>query len=234
LADPQNTKVKICGVTNLHDALLAANAGADFVGVVVEIPCSPRRLTVAQARVVCEGSPRPVAALFFNWDAKRVAAAVEVLRPKVIQLHGQEEPSLVKALKASLDCKIWKALHVPSQKAGKLDVDEVLATAKAYVDAEVDAIVLDTVVGSTGSTKRYGGTGQVGDWDLARELVKAIPTRVFLAGGINPANVQQAIAQVHPYGVDLCSGVEASPGTKDPQKIAALMRAVRAANEESQ
>ena len=232
MADPRNIKVKICGVTNLQDALLAANAGADYVGVVVEIPYSPRRLTVAQAQIICEGSLRPVATLFFNWDAEQVAGAVNALRPKVIQLQGEEAPSLVKTLKETLDCEIWKAIHVPSQKEGKIDVNEFLATAKSFVDAKVDAIVLDTVVSSPGNTKRYGGTGHVGDWKVARELVQAIPTRVFLAGGIRPANVQQAIGQVHPYGIDLCSGVEATPGTKDPQKMDALMKAVRAANEE--
>ena len=97
----------------------------------------------------------------------------------------------------------------------------------SLVDAGIDAIVIDTVVGSKRQNRHYGGTGQVSKWDIARSLVETIPVRVFLAGGINPENVQQAIEIVHPYGIDLCSGVEIAPGKKDLGKLRRLVLAVR-------
>ena len=180
------------------------------------------------------------------------ATLVDIVRDKILTMTQEMPSSFGKLSEAAQRAHIEKCANVATAcvqvscdiiaadgrtvldcTIGKIDVNESLATAKSFVDAKVDAIVLDTVVSSTGNTKRYGGTGLVGDWDVARELVKAIPTRVFLAGGIKPANVQQAIQQVHPYGIDLCSGVEATPGAKDPQRIDALMKAVRAANEEN-
>lgn len=219
-------KVKICGITTVKDALLATGGGADYIGVIIEIKHSPRRLTIEQALPIFQQSPRPVVALFFNWDAGQIREAVSVLHPGVIQLQGQETPSLVKELKGTINCEIWKAIHVPSKNEGKTDFRESLEKANTFINAGVDAIILDTVVGFPGAEKRYGGTGEVSDWDVARELVKAIPGKTFLAGGINPDNVRQAIEQVKPYGIDLCSGVEASFGVKDPQKLKRLMEYV--------
>ena len=223
-------KVKVCGITTVEDALLAAGVGVDYIGVIIEIKFSPRRLSIEQAQAICERSIVPVVTLFFNWDAEQIKRAAQKLHPGAIQLQGQEQPSLIKTLKKDLSCEIWKAIHVPSRGEAKTNFDEYLEKTKSFVDAGADAIVLDTVVGSSEKDKRYGGTGQVSDWTVASELVEAIPVRTFLAGGINPENVQQAIRQVHPYGIDLCSGVEASPGTKDPQKLRALMIAVRGIN----
>lgn len=224
-------KVKVCGITTVEDAQRAAEVGVDYIGVIIEIKFSPRRLAIKQAQPICERSIVPVVTLFFNWDAEQIRKAVRTLHPKAIQLQGQEQPSLIKTLKKDLGCEVWKAIHVPARGMGKINFDEYLEKANSFIDAGTDAIVLDTVVGSS-ENKRYGGTGQVSDWTIASELVKAIPVRTFLAGGIKPENVQQAIKQVHPYGIDLCSGVEASPGIKDPQKLRALMMAVREANKE--
>ena len=127
-------------------------------------------------------------------------------------------------------CELWKSIHLPPRGLGEVNIAEHQERVNSLVDAGIDAIVIDTVVGSPQGKPRYGGTGQVSNWDTARRLVETISVRGFLAGGINPENVQQAIRQVHPYGIDLCSGVEASPGTKDPQKLRALMIAVRGIN----
>ncbi|MFH1383322.1 MAG: phosphoribosylanthranilate isomerase [Chloroflexota bacterium] len=229
-SNQQPVKVKICGITTVADALRAAEAGADYIGVIIEIEFSPRRLSIEQARPICKNSVVPVVTLFFNWDAEQIKKAVQTLQPKCIQLQGLEPPSLVRTLKQDLTCEIWKAVHFPAQGQGQINTAEYLEKVNSFVEAGVDAIILDTVVSTSGNKQRYGGTGQVSDWTVATELVKAIPVRTFLAGGINPGNVRQAIEQVRPYGVDLCSGVEASPGTKDPQKLVALMAAVREAN----
>ena len=134
---------------------------------------------------------------------------------------------LVRTLKRTTSCELWKTIHLPAQGLGTVNIDECLDQVNSFIDAGVDAILIDTVVASPGEDLRYGGTGQVSDWTIGRDLVKAISVPTFLAGGINPENVRQAIKTVHPYGIDLCNGVEVFPGRKDPAKMQRLMLAIR-------
>ncbi len=226
MSSQRDVEVKVCGVTTVEDAHLVAKAGADYIGVVIEVNSSPRRLTVAQARPICEQSTLPVVTLFFNAEAEQIRRAIAVLHPHAVQLLGQEPPSLVKTLKTVVACELWKSIHLPPAGSGDVDIAEHKDRVNSLVDAGIDVIVIDTVVHSTQESPRYGGTGQVNNWDTAKRLVEAVRIRTFLAGGINPDNVQQAIELVHPYGVDLCSGVEAAPGRKDPEKLRRLMSAV--------
>ncbi|MDP3879588.1 MAG: phosphoribosylanthranilate isomerase [Dehalococcoidales bacterium] len=222
----QYTRIKICGITSVADARLAAEAGADYIGVIIEIDFSPRRLSVEQARPICEQSTLPVVTLFFNREAEQIRKAVDILRPHAIQLLGQEPPSLISALKNTVNCQLWKSIHLPPLASGAIDIAVYEETIKAMVDAGIDAIIIDTFVGSAPDARRYGGTGVVSDWEVARRLVETSPVPTFLAGGINPQNVRQAIEQVHPYGIDLCSGVESAPGQKDPEKLRQLISAI--------
>lgn len=222
-------KIKVCGITTVDDARLAAEAGADYIGVIIEVDASPRRLSVEQARPICEQSALPVVLLFFNQTAESMQKAVATLHPHAIQLLGQESPSLVKTLKTTVSCGLWKSVHLPPRGLGETNINEYQARVNSLVDAGIDTLVIDTVVGSSRQKRRYGGTGQVSNWATARSLVETIPVRAFLAGGINPDNVQQAIEMVHPYGIDLCSGVEIAPGKKDPEKLRRLVSAVRKA-----
>ena len=224
-----DVKVKVCGVTTVEDAQLVAEAGADYIGVIVGIDVSPRQLTIEQARPICEQSSLPVVNLFFNRDAGQIREAVAVLQPQAVQLLGQETPALVRELAQSLSCEVWKSIHLPPASGGRVDITGHLETVNALVDAGVRAILIDTVVGAAGPDQRWGGTGQVSNWETARRLVEAIPAPTFLAGGINPDNVREAIETVHPYGIDLSSGVELSKGRKDPEKLRRLMQAVRGA-----
>jgi len=222
-------KIKVCGITTVDDARLAAEAGADYIGVIIEVDASPRRLSVEQARPICEQSALLVVLLFFNQEVEPMQKAVATLHPHAIQLLGQESPSLVKTLKRAVSCELWKSIHLPPRGEGKVNIAEYRERVNSLVDAGIEAIVIDTVVGSSRQNRRYGGTGQVSNWDTARSLVKTVPVRAFLAGGINPENVQQAIEVVHPYGIDLCSGVEIAPGKKDVEKLRRLVLAVRKA-----
>ncbi len=229
VSSQRDIKIKVCGITTVKDAHLVAEAGADYIGVIIDIDFSPRRLTIEEARPICEQSTLLVVALFFNREAEQIQRATAALNPHAVQLLGQENPLLVKRLKNTMNCQVWKSIHLPPWDVGDVSIAEQQEMANSMVDAGIDATVIDTVVSSSEGQVRYGGTGQVNNWAAARRLLKAIPVRTFLAGGINPENVQQAIELVHPYGIDLCSGVEAAPGKKDPVKVRQLVLAVREA-----
>lgn len=220
----KDIKIKVCGITTVEDAHLVTEAGADYIGVIVGVDFSPRRLSLEQARPICEQSTLPVVTLFYNWEAEPIKRAIAALRPYAVQLVGQEPPSLVRTLKRTAGCELWKSIHLPPQGQGEVNIDEQQGRVNALVEAGIDVIVIDTVVGSSRENRRYGGTGRVNDWVAARRLIEIISVPTFLAGGISPDNIQQAIELVHPYGIDLCSGVEIAPGRKDPEKLHRLLK----------
>ena len=217
----------MCGITTVEDARLVAEAGADYIGVIVGIDVSPRQITIEQARPICEQSSLPVVNLFFNRNAEQIREAVAVLKPHAVQLLGQETPAMVRALTQTIPCQIWKSVHLPPVDEGEADISTLLDTVNSLVDAGIHAALLDTVVSAAEEGARWGGTGRVNSWTAARRLVEAIPVPTFLAGGINPDNVREAIETTQPYGIDLCNGVEMSKGRKDPEKLRRLMLAVR-------
>ena len=229
LSPRKDIKIKVCGITTVEDAHLVAEAGADYIGVIIGVDFSPRRLSLEEASPICGQSMLPVVTLFFNWEAEQIQRAVAALHPHAVQLLGQEPPSLVKRLKETMTCELWKSIHLPPHGMGEVNITEHQDRVNSLVDAGIDAIVIDTVVGSSRENLRYGGTGQINNWAAACRLVEVISVPTFLAGGINPENVQQAIELVHPYGIDLCSGVEVAPGQKDPEKLRQLMSAIRRA-----
>jgi len=205
---------------------MVAEAGADFIGVIVGIDVSPRQLTIEQARPVCEQSSLPVVALFLNRDEMQIRETVSVLQPYAVQLQGQEPPELVRRLSQSLPCEVWKAVHLPPVNEEQADFSQQLHYAESMAAAGASVLLIDTLMKSAGKNHRYGGTGRVNDWTLGRKLVEALDVPVFLAGGIGPGNVREAIDTVHPFGIDLASGVEAEPGRKDPEKVRQLMAAI--------
>jgi phosphoribosylanthranilate isomerase len=222
----KDVKIKVCGITTVEDARLVAESGADYIGVIVGVDFSPRNLGLDSARLICEQSMLPAVTLFFNWEAEQIQKAVITLNPHAVQLLGHEPPSLVRTLKKTVACEIWKSIHLPPQGLGEANITGHQNRVNSLIDAGIDAVIIDTVVGSSGKDMRYGGTGQVNNWTVARSLVEAFPVRTFLAGGITPENIRQAIELVHPYGIDLCSGVEIAPGQKDPEKLRRLMSAI--------
>lgn len=198
-------KIKICGVTRAEDALLAARLGADALGFNFW-PRSKRYLAPEAARAIVRRLPPYVAAVGVFVDASRdeLLRAIEASGVTAVQLHGDEPPELC----ASLPVPVVKAIRVADAHA--------LALLASY---EVSGFLLDAP--GTG----YGGMGRTFDWSIAVEAAASVP--VVLAGGLTPENVAEAIRVVRPWGVDVASGVESSPGVKDEDKVRRFIAAAR-------
>lgn len=203
-------KVKICGLTNAEDAAAAVEAGADAVGFVFHKK-SPRCAEAAVVKGIVKTLPPFVLPIgvFVNEDAKVVRDVVDSCGLALVQLHGDETAAYCEALGRP----VLKAIRLKDRRS-------FLILAEFQGRAGVRGFLVDAF-----SSDAYGGTGQTADWSLAAEASSAAP--VLLAGGLTPENVSQAILQVRPYGVDVSSGVEASPGKKDHEKVRAFVRAVR-------
>jgi phosphoribosylanthranilate isomerase len=201
------TRVKICGITRVEDALAVAQAGADALGLVFHEK-SPRHVTVQQAaRVVAAVPPFvTVVGLFVNPSEDEVREVLRQVPLDVLQFHGEEGPEFC----ASFGRSWIKAIRVRS------GVDLIQCAAR-YADAQ--GLLLDAFVEGA-----HGGTGASLDWAL---IPQAMPLPVILAGGLHPGNVAEAIRLVRPYAVDVSSGVEAGKGIKVAAKIAAFINEVR-------
>ena len=202
------TRVKICGITRPADALAAAQAGADAIGLVF-YPPSPRYLNAERAVEIRDALPPFVqtVALFVNPDAAQVAQVLGRVRPSMLQFHGEETPEFC----AQFGMPFVKAVRV---RPG-VDALEYL---RRFPRAA--AWLFDSYV------PEYGGVGESFDWSL----VPVTERSVILSGGLSQANVAEAIRRVRPWGVDVSSGVEAAKGIKDAAKIAAFMAEVRNAD----
>jgi phosphoribosylanthranilate isomerase len=199
-------QIKICGITNLEDALLAAELGADALGFIF-YPKSPRSVAPETARSIIAQLPPFVAAVGVFVD--EAAAVVQELAANVgldwVQLHGQESPDYCR----NLGRKVIKAFRIQNEGSLRLLAD--------YQGA-AQALLLDTY-----KKGQVGGTGEIFDWHLARKARKY--GHIILAGGLNSDNVAMAIATALPEAVDAASGTEAAPGKKDPAKLRAFFKA---------
>lgn len=204
------TAVKICGLTRVDHALAAARSGAHAIGVVLYRD-SPRFVTHEQARRIVEAVPPFVTtvALMVNPSKEEVQAAIEQVRPALLQFHGDETPEFC----AAFSVPYIKALRVSPET-------DLLQYARTYASAK--GLLLDTFVEGA-----RGGTGAVFDWSL---IPRELPLPLILAGGLNPDNVSEAIRQVRPWAVDVSSGVEVEKGIKDAALIAAFIRGVKDAD----
>ena len=218
-------KVKICGTTSIHDACLAADAGADYSGILVDVASSERSLTTAQAVEIAKDSPIPSVLLLYNQTTSDIQEAVSQIQPFAVQLLGQETPRQVEELKRVVTCQLWKSVYLPAGSPENVDKSAVREQMQAYSEAGADYLLFDSVDISV-DPPRFGGTGKTCDWQVAAELIAESPLPVFFAGGIRPENVKDAIEMMTPYGIDLCSGVEATKGVKDQQKLEQLMEQV--------
>lgn len=218
------TRVKICGVTTLDDALRCAEAGADLLGLNF-YPPSPRYLPPERARQVVAGlrsllgSTCPLlVGVFVNESAAAIARILDEVGLDAAQLSGDEPPETL----AALHGRAYKALR-PRDAAEALDAARSFA-AHAPGDERLPALLADAY-----HPQLYGGTGEQAGEDVARAVIATTP-RVMLAGGLTPENVAARVRAIRPWGVDVASGVERAPGIKDMQRVQAFVLAVRAAD----
>lgn len=216
--------IKICGNRTVQDALAAQQAGADFIGVVVEVKNSPRSISVPQAIQIRTALTAPLVAVTVNCGIEDLLRLADELQPSALQLHGDESPDDVAAVSSQAACEVWKAVHIEAARDDSAAL--TLPDLRAYQDAGVTKFVVDAIVRTPTGTV-YGGTGKTVDWTAAREVITHAHVPCLLAGGITPGNVHEAIATVRPAGVDVATGVEQSPGKKDLEKMNQLVAIVR-------
>jgi len=205
-------KIKFCGITNLRDAERAVSAGAWAVGLIFW-PQSPRRCELDTAAEIAAALKRrvEVVGVFVNPTLDELSQTAEAVGLTIVQLHGDEGPALCAEAGRRTGCRVIKAARVRSR-----------ADIQALSSFHTDLHLLDSYVPGV-----PGGTGETFAWELAREHRGHVP--VILSGGLTPENVADAIAVVAPFAVDVASGVEISPGRKDPVKLEAFAAAARAA-----
>lgn len=203
-------RVKICGITNLEDALAAVDAGADALGFMF-YPPSPRYVRPEDVRKMVTSLPPFVSrvGVFVNADEAQIRRTIQEAGVDTVQLHGKEPGELCRRL-----------APLPVMKAFRMIGPPALEELGGYTGC---SWLLDSYVPGI-----YGGTGQTFNWDLACEAVRR-GGRVILAGGLTAENVARAVAAVSPYGVDVSSGVEGSPGRKDREKMRAFVQAAQSA-----
>jgi phosphoribosylanthranilate isomerase len=204
-------KVKICGHKTVEDAKHSAKLGADFIGVIVEVPVdTPRKISKEQAREIVRRLEPPAQGVMVVMPSTidEAVELCEVVKPSFIQLHGEESVEFVKELKDEVPCKIIKALHV---------TEEAVKKAKEHAKF-ADMLLLDT------ASEKAGGSGITHDWGISKRIIDEVEIPVLLAGGLSPENVAEAIEAVQPYGVDTASGVEGPGGGKDFNKVNEFIR----------
>lgn len=210
-AERARTKIKICGITNTEDALLAIECGADDLGFNF-YEKSPRYVSPENARAIIAELPVSVMKIgvFVNETVERICDIATITSLDAVQLHGDEDNRFIDAVHTMSGLPVIKAI--------KITTDFDLNDAK-YSPAE--AILLDKY-----SAKEYGGTGEAFDWNEVKQVSEVVE-RVYLAGGLTPENVGEAIRIVRPYAVDVCSRIESEPGKKDPERLRRFIAAVK-------
>ena len=219
------TWVKICGTTNLEDALLAVDAGADAVGFVF-YEKSPRCVTVETAREICEKLPGSVekVGVFVNESAERIDELVHAAGLTAVQIYAGDVNGSSSGESREFPMLEYKVIAAVSSE--QLQPNTLITSA-------IPGVVAYALLVDSGSGERPGGTGRVFSWDNKKETIHALNSqgsKVIVAGGLGPDNVSAAILVLKPWGVDVVSGVESRPGKKDPEKVRAFVKAVRDAD----
>jgi phosphoribosylanthranilate isomerase len=215
------TVIKICGVTTLDDALMCADAGADLLGFNF-YPPSPRYLTPDAARLITDGLRQALGAacpvlvgVFVNLSTSEITRIQQIAGLDAVQLSGDESESVL----AGLNGRGFKAIRPRSRDEARADADAYLSHAPQ--DARLPSILVDAY-----HKALYGGTGEQASVEVAL-AVKEIAPRLMLAGGLTTENVGERVRAIQPWGVDTASGVESTPGIKDPARVRDFIAAVR-------
>jgi phosphoribosylanthranilate isomerase len=210
----QPPKVKICGITNLDDAIVAMEAGADYLGFIF-YPPSPRSISKDKARQITaqlrgERNIPILVGVFVNESAESMAETLEYCHLDLAQLSGDETPDLIGEVDSPVYGRSYKAIRPQSLAEAETEAEWYRPPQRK--DNQPELLV------DTHHATLYGGTGLTANWSMAARLIGQVPG-LMLAGGLNPSNVAEAVSLVRPFAVDVASGVEASPGHKDQDLV---------------
>lgn len=216
-------KVKICCISSHEEAQMAIEAGASALGLVGPMPSGPGIISDQLISAIASKTPPAISTFLLTSriQAKEIIAHQRIAGSSTVQIVDKLQEGTYHEIKKALPgIKIIQVIHVR---------DSASITEAIKISREVDALLLDSGNPDL-STKELGGTGRTHNWEISKELVKSVKIPVFLAGGLNPLNVVQAIEKVQPYGLDICSGVR-TKGKLDPKKLKAFFKAIRSMEE---
>lgn len=212
------TRVKICCISSTAEARVAIDHGADALGLVGKMPSGPGPIPDWLISEIIKTIPPPIASFLLTSEqaSEEIIYHVKRVGTNTVQIVDELTTGTYDDIKTALPhLKIVQVIHVSDEKS----IEEAVR-----LEPSVDALLLDSG-NPKASIKTLGGTGNVHDWEISREIVKAVKIPVFLAGGLHANNVRQAIETVKPFGVDICSGVR-TEGRIDPAKLGAFIKAV--------
>ena len=214
-------KVKLCGFTNEADVRAACELGPDLIGAIVEIPGSPRSLGVDRAKRVLDAVEGDIARVAVTrlGEIEKGLRIAEGLKPDYLQIYSPLSATRLRELKARAGVGLITSVSIPR---GVKNISPILKRG-LELSKVADYVLVDTK-GPSG-----GGTGLVHDWEISAKIRASIRKPMFLAGGLNPSNVEKAIKTVRPYGVDVSSGVESRPGKKDFELMRRFVESARRA-----
>lgn len=224
------TKVKICGITNKEDAFWASSLGADFIGLNF-VKESLRKVSLSNAKDIINSLPpyTSCVGVFFNEDITQLVKICKKLNINYVQLHGEETTEFCSQLKLELpQLKIIKTVRIkPEEDISQQEKDNYVLELSQKIEnflSYVDYILFDTYIGD-----QLGGTGKVFSWPVVKQIKeifsnKSIQLKFFIAGGLTPENIEEAIEFLEPWGVDVASGVERLPRRKDFEKMKSFIR----------
>jgi phosphoribosylanthranilate isomerase len=210
------TRVKVCGITSREDLQVAVEAGADAVGLLVDVPVdSPREITLERASRLAAATPPFVTTVLVTMPEtpEEAVELAETVTPDAVQVHGELGTGDLAYLTASVEARVLKTVSGTEPKR-----------AHRY-DEVADALLVDSV-----DDEGAGGTGRTHDWGRTADVAADLDSPVVLAGGLTPENVADAVRAVDPFAVDVASGVEASGGEKDPDAIAEFVENAKRAS----
>jgi phosphoribosylanthranilate isomerase len=220
MESPFRTRVKICCISSLEEARLAIRFGADALGLVGPMPSGPGVVSDDVAALIVRATPPPIATFMLTSEitTSGIIAHQQRVGASTIQLVDAVPAGTYRQLQVALPAvKLVQVIHVSDERC----VDEALQA----VENGIDALLLDSG-NPTLAVKELGGTGRVHNWQVSRRIVAQSQVPVFLAGGLNPENVQKALDMVQPYGLDICSGVR-THGHLDACKLEAFMQLIQ-------
>lgn len=213
------TRIKICCISSIEEAKLAMRYGADALGLVGKMPSGPGPIEDELIASITKTIPPPIASFLLTSEqhSEQIIAHIKRVGTNTVQIVDELSGGTYGHIREALPMlRIVQVIHVTGEESIKEAIN---------VSAHIDAILLDSG-NPKAAIKTLGGTGNVHNWEISRELVKAVNIPVFLAGGLNAGNVREAIEKVRPFGVDICSGVRTN-GKLDEEKLRAFVSAVR-------